>query len=112
MDEQARDSAGSDPVPEITTNLRVLADRQLTEEQAADLDEILSELEALVRRGIGDPSTLARCKGDLKIIETAAEWADGTACLVPVSRAQRDRIKRLLPLLAPDRRRPRRWRRP
>jgi len=106
MDEPT--STGPDPVPEIATSLRALADRQLTHEQSADLDEILGELESLVREDAGDRSLLARCNGDLKVIETAP--GSGVS-LVPVSRAQRDRIKRLLPWLGPDRRRPRRWRR-
>ena len=111
MDEPVLDATGSDPVHEIATSLRAVADRQLSPEQAADLDEILAELEALVRKG-SDPSTLARCNGDLKVLETAAGWGDATVTVAPVSRAQRDRIRRLLPWLGPERRRLRRWRRP
>jgi hypothetical protein len=112
MDEPTVDATGLDPVLEIATSLRALADRPLTHEQAADLDAILGELEALVRQGTGDSSTLARCNGDLKVLETAAGWAGGTVSLAPVPRAQRDRIKRLMSWLGAERRRPRRWRRP
>jgi hypothetical protein len=125
MDEPTVDATGLDPVLEIATSLRALADRPLTQEQMADLDAVLGELELLVRKGTGDASTLARCNGDLKVIETAAGWAGVSQAPVsqatvsrapvsraPVSRAQRERIKRLLPWLGPEPRRPRRWRRP
>jgi hypothetical protein len=108
MDEYAVPASGPDPAREVVILLRGVADRQLTPQQSADLDEVLTELELLVRKG--DFAALPRANGDLRIIDTTAGW--GSPAATPVSRTQRDRIKRLIPALEPDRKRTMRpWRR-
>jgi hypothetical protein len=108
MDEHALPASGTDPAHEVATLLRGVADRQLTPQHSADLDEVLAELELLVRSG--DDAALSRANGDLRIIDTTAGW--GSPAATPVSRAQRDRIKRLIPALQHERKRTMRpWRR-
>lgn len=108
MDEHALSASGPDPAHEVATLLRGVADQQLTPQQAGDLEEVLTELELLVRKG--DLAALPRANGDLRIIATTAGW--GSPAATPVSRTQRDRINRLVPALQPDRKRTiRPWRR-
>jgi hypothetical protein len=108
MDEHAFSASGFDPAHEVATLLRAVADRQLTPPQSADLDDVLTELELLLRKG--DLAALARANGDLRIIDTTAAW--GSPAAIAASRNQRDRIRRLLPVLEPERKRTiRPWRR-
>jgi hypothetical protein len=108
MDEHAFSAPGVDPAREVAILLRGVADRQLTPQQSADLDDVLTELEALVRQG--ERASLPRLHGDLRIIDTTAGW--GSPVAAAVSRTQRDRIRRLVSALVPERRRTMRpWRR-
>jgi hypothetical protein len=108
MDEHPNSASGADPAHDVASLLRDVAERPLTPQQAADLDEVLTELEALVRNA--DLDALPRLGGDLRIIDTTAGW--GSPAAVAVSRTQRERIRRLLPALSSDRRRGMRpWRR-
>lgn len=96
------------PAHEVATLLRGVVGRELTPRQSADLDDVLAELEALLRKG--DLAALPKTNGDLRIIDTTASW--GSPDGAPASRSQRDRIKRVLAALVPEGRRTMRpWRR-
>ena len=100
MDAESVEAATAEPAQEAATLLRVIADRPLTAAQSADLDAVLAELEHYIRAADSDRSVLYGPVGDLKIIELTA--LDGE----PVSKTQRDRVKRLAGALAPPDRRP------
>ena len=101
MDADPVDVATVDPADETVGLLRGIADRLLTPSQSADLDAVLDELEEFVRNPERDPSVLVGPNGDLKIIEITT-GNDGS----PVSKKERERIKRLAAKLTPHGRRP------
>jgi hypothetical protein len=101
MDADPVDADIEDPAEETAALLRGIADRQLTPIQSTDLDAVLDELEEFVRNPGRDPSVLVGPNGDLKIIEITT-GPEG----LPVSKTQRERIKRLVAKLTHQRGRP------
>jgi hypothetical protein len=101
MDADPVDATTADPADETAGLLRGIAQSQLTPSQSTDLDAVLDELEQFVAAPERNSSVLVGPNGDLKIIEITA-GTDGS----PVSKTQRERIKRLVAKLTPDGRRP------
>jgi hypothetical protein len=90
--------ATADRVRDIAALLRAAATWHLTDEQATDLDHIVTDLEQALQSNGADLGALARVNGDLKVLESTVRKSGS-----PISREQRDRIKRVILELDPSR---------